>query len=531
MRSGRRIISTVVGVAVAGVSWLALAPRQLGGQFQMLTVAGASMEPSLHAGDLVFVRARSAYEVGDVLAYRAELVDAVLLHRVVEIDDSGLFTLRGDANDDLDVDHPSADAVIGGTVLRIPGGARVLRALASPFVIAGALGLAVLFTRVRRVRARATSRKRSIIMQRTTVRNRAVAAASAPSAPVAAALLVIVALGATGIGAAAAMAPSVAGTDGTYAHRGTFSYDAPGPRTVYQDGHATAGEEIFLKVSSYADVSFSYSFVTEATAEIDGRIALRALLTDASGWSRSMTLVPETPFAGTQGRITGTLDLSKVRRMLNRFEQATGAQRVVYQILLQPAVELVGEIDGAAYQEAFTPTLALEHDGTVLRYAVQPDAEVDPLRPSSQGSVPGASGRGERVLSIAGRSVAAQPVAIAMALIALLAAMLAGGIVHLSRAAAALDAAARIRARFADRLVVLGRLPELPTIVVDSAQGFERLAAASDEPILEHTDRYGITWLLAAADTTYSFHLATDSGGGLITPDAEFTRFLAAETE
>lgn len=515
-----RILGTLVSVTLTAMLWLLFAPAQLGGSVRMLGIQGTSMEPNLHAGDLVFVR-ESTYEVGDVVAYRGELVDAILLHRIIAIED-GRYSLQGDNNDFVDPDRPTLDRIVGEQILRIPNGAHVLRGIADPKVVAALLGLSVFALILRRRPSGTTPRTRSITMP-TTLRSRFLAAGAAPGAPAAAVALVALGFAAVGVGAAAVAAPERAAAEAGYSHQGTFSYTAETPRSIYPDGVADTGEAIFLDVAPTAAFGFAYGFVTDADRELAGRIALRATISDAAGWTRVMTLQPETPFTGEAAAASATVDLQRLRRIIMRVQTQTGVARTIYQVTLQPAVELTGTVAGAAFKQAFTPSLTLEYDGRLLRYVAQPDATTDPLAPTMAGTVAAGGAAGAATLTLAGRTFPARPLAAAMAILATISAVIAWVLFAAARRARELDVPARMRARFADRIVELEHLPARATIAVVDAGGFEKLAVASEEPILEHEDRYGISWLLRDGEFTYRFHVSSDPEHAIIL-SPEFTR-------
>src|SRR5262245_66672871 len=130
----RRLSTLFLGalaVAAAGLALVALAPTQLGGRTGYVVTAGTSMEPGIHAGDLVLTRAHSHYEVGDVVLYRSRTVDRNVLHRIVAKVGDG-FVVKGDNNGYRDAEHPKADAVVGELWLKVPGAGRVLVALRRP---------------------------------------------------------------------------------------------------------------------------------------------------------------------------------------------------------------------------------------------------------------------------------------------------------------------------------------------------------------------------------------------------------------
>lgn len=85
-----------------------------------LVVVSGSMAPTIHIGDIVFVRAGggSDIEVGDVIAYSME-GKQIVVHRVIDIDYSGVRT-KGDANPDPDPFLVDYREILGEVVFTIP---------------------------------------------------------------------------------------------------------------------------------------------------------------------------------------------------------------------------------------------------------------------------------------------------------------------------------------------------------------------------------------------------------------------------
>jgi signal peptidase I len=92
-------VAVVTGllVALAGVTWIYLAPVGIGGGTAYVVTHGVSMEPRFHTGDLAIVRAASAYRVGQIVAYHSSLLHEVVLHRIVAIH-HGRYVFKGDNN-------------------------------------------------------------------------------------------------------------------------------------------------------------------------------------------------------------------------------------------------------------------------------------------------------------------------------------------------------------------------------------------------------------------------------------------------
>ena len=87
----------------------AAGPRRI---LDLVTTYGTSMEPTLHAGDLVVVRPQDDYRVGDVVAYRSEQLGTIVLHRIIARE-GDRYVFKGDNNSWIDEERPTADDLIG----------------------------------------------------------------------------------------------------------------------------------------------------------------------------------------------------------------------------------------------------------------------------------------------------------------------------------------------------------------------------------------------------------------------------------
>lgn len=116
-----------------------LLPQQLGGPATYVVVAGESMQPSLHPGDLVVAREADSYGVGDVVVFSAP--EGRVVHRIVGGSAHDGFVVQGDNKANADRWRPTADDVLGRAWLRIPSGGRALLAIRSPLILAVLSGL------------------------------------------------------------------------------------------------------------------------------------------------------------------------------------------------------------------------------------------------------------------------------------------------------------------------------------------------------------------------------------------------------
>lgn len=85
--------------------------------YDLMRVANGSMEPTLPVGSFIIVQEQEAYDIGDVISFRAD-DGHVVTHRLVQYDEGGTLITKGDANPTDDVwDRPLKQAdVIGKTV-------------------------------------------------------------------------------------------------------------------------------------------------------------------------------------------------------------------------------------------------------------------------------------------------------------------------------------------------------------------------------------------------------------------------------
>ena len=101
------------------------------------------MLPSLQRDDLVVLRRSSSYEIGDVVAYRSTLLNRIVLHRIVAIDD-GRYTFKGDNNTFLDSEQPTEADLVGELSVHVPIAGRVVPLMHVPWIVGLLAALLVL---------------------------------------------------------------------------------------------------------------------------------------------------------------------------------------------------------------------------------------------------------------------------------------------------------------------------------------------------------------------------------------------------
>ena len=133
-----------LAVALVWAMWFR--PVPLGGSASYATVAGVSMEPGLHTGDLVIAHTEATYTVGDVVVFRVPAgfpeEGSLVIHRIVGGDPTG-FVVQGDNKEQPDPWRPAASDIVGSSWIEVPGIGALLVMLRTPVVLAGLLAVLV----------------------------------------------------------------------------------------------------------------------------------------------------------------------------------------------------------------------------------------------------------------------------------------------------------------------------------------------------------------------------------------------------
>lgn len=362
-------ISTALTLLLAAAAWWVLAPPQLGGSTSYVVVYGISMEPKLNRDDLVLVRHRSEYHVGDVVLYRSADLGRSVLHRIIRRDGSR-FVLKGDNNNFIDSSRPAQQDVVGELWLRVPGGGKVLGWIRQPRNAAVLAGLAALLTGSGAgVRASRRQRRRGERSPRPKLPSLTVPriAISREALQALAACGVIVLL--MGILAALAFTRpttrTVAGAP-IYTQTGQFAYSADvTPSPVYPNGKVRTGDSVFLKLVPAVAVRFDYRVEAGKPHAFAGTARLRARLSDGAGWTSELLLQPSKTFEGDRVSVSGTLPLDRLTAMTRRFEELTGSHVDVYKLAVIPEIDLRGIAASRRIHSVFSPELVLQLDTPV----------------------------------------------------------------------------------------------------------------------------------------------------------------------
>jgi signal peptidase I len=485
-------ISAVIALVLAA-AWF-FWPAHLGGGTTYVTTHGGSMEPGFSTGDLAVLRAAGSYSVGDVVAYRSESLDTVVMHRIVSGDDAG-FVTQGDNNDWLDEDRPADDEILGSLLARIPQGGKVLDALRSPGVLAG-VAVAVLsgLGAARRPRARhklRSGRPSPTFSMSARSRARQVAVGSAA----------VVLLAAAGCCVLLALPTTQTQTRTIeVVQQGEFSYTGRAePGTTYPSGAIATGDTVWTRLVSGLTVSFTSTVTGPDPADVAGHVRLDVVLTAPDGWSAVLGSGPVAPLENGTATASVPVDPAAAADLLSRHYEEVGAQGAVATLTVTPVADVTGTVEGRRFSAGSPAGLAFTLDSTSLRPPADP---VKTLAPRAQTSVQ-IDEAVPRSFPVLGVSVPMDD-ARALAGSTLLAALVTfGASVWISRTGRG-DVADQFLVRHADRILPVATFTPGPAVVdVSDAASLHRVAERFDTVVLHHTGPDGDTFAVRDLDMTY----------------------------
>jgi len=508
-RLSQSLISALVLVLMAAL-WFTFAPVQFGGQASYVMVAGASMEPSLHYGDLVIGHEEQTYSVGDVVTYRHPTIGPVI-HRIVERA-GDTYTFKGDNNDWIDSYKPTFAEIIGKSWIHIPGAANIilkLRSSAGVVLLSLAIGFMVLITFSRKSLLGEEQPKKD--EQTVTKQSKPLSLSGYLEGTLFALFAVL--LGAILLGFFAFTNPltQLVPADIPYDHRGAFSYEGFGSPGVYDDGKIESGDAIFHALTHEFDLAFNYQLSTPETKDITGSYHILLEISEPNGWRRQIELAPETEFKGESFSTKVPINLGHILTLVYRLKIYTDLTRQVFNVDIIPVVKVQGTLGDQVFEDTFAPRLSFLLDDVQLYLGgSSPLGEgTDPLKPVQSGFLP----RQQQIpatLNTLGLKPTVQTarwiagVAFGVSLLGIAAIL-----VPFMRASMQ-STSEKIRIQFNEVLLDIHELPTKAAsdeLEVDRFEDLAKLAEKTGSMIFHHTEGNQHTYLLQEGDITYRFLL------------------------
>ena len=508
---GLIVLATVALVA----AWFLVAPTALGGPMSYVVIFGTSMEPDLHAGDLVGVREGSGYGVGDVVAYDNEEIGQVVLHRI--IGRSGdRYVFQGDNNDFVDPYKPRADELIGEMWFQVPGVGAILKRLQQPVpagILAGLVGLVAIGGASARRRRKGGGRSVNDVRRHHETAEPGLA--MVPKTTAAGFAIAVLLSGALAGFVLTRPDTRLTTSRVRYEQLGEFSYSAPAPPGPVYEEDVTTGDPVFLSVLTEIDVALDYRFESAVEHEITAAGPMEAHLTGPNGWHRTWDVTEAGELSGSD-TFTGTVDLAQLGRSIEQVERATGVEQQSYELELLAPLQVEGTLAGTEFEDTFDPSIRFTLDDQQLQIQQSDEETVAPVGAPVVSEKTGSLTTATSVpaaLELFGSSIDLDLAR--MAVLILLAVCFVGllttGIPWLR--AMRQDETSRIRARYGSQLVSARSVDFAgvqSTVEVDTIEALVDLAERFDLPILfleaEGEQRY----LLEGGAALYMYRSASD---------------------
>lgn len=507
-----RMAAAVVAAAAtvaSGLGFVLVAPTSLGGTAHWVVTTGNSMEPGIHAGDLVIARPESGYRIGDVVAYPSDtLGGTVVLHRIIGHSPGGLVT-RGDNNDWIDPDRPRSSQILGEMWLHIPGGGRMVSVFANPYLIL-ALMVGMVALTVGGVAARRSRRRRGAptkgARRRTAVSGPRGRGGGVVLPPVTqwAAMAALVFAG-VAVFAFAQPLTTRGEADVDFLNSADLGYTArvqtPG---VYASNRVQTGDPVFLSLAPKIETSMHYRLQATAS-EVSGTVQAVARISAGNGWEHTTTLTEPQGFTGPQVKQTTTVDFIELRRAAQAAEQAAGTTFGAYTVNISYDIEVNGSINGLPVETSYQPKLSFSLDPAQAVPLAETTQDIDAADGLVHTSEPGQLTKAtvtENTIGLGGRAVPVRW-------------LRTGGIALavLTGAVAALSLTRGRRARHTGleslhaRLVAASNieLASRPVVDLDDAASLARLAEHHDTAVIYVPGPQGDLYHVIVDDTLYRY--------------------------
>ena len=268
------------------------------------------------------------------------------------------------------------------------------------------------------------------------------------------------------------------------------------------------GDPLFLRLVHRVRVTVGYHVTASAPHQLTGTMKIIARLTSPSGWTHDVGLSSPTRVTGDRARNAVTLDLPRLRSLVDRAQTLTGAPAGgAFTLAIVPHVELTGTLAGTPLASTFTPALSFAVDALAMKPGSAPTsagAKAGGFHPSQKATV-ARPASAPSTLTVGGQRLAITTVR----WIALAGLLLAAAGALLTRLRRPSDPAADDRTRYAHLIVAISAIaphPARSTIDVTSIDALAQLADRSQRLILHHHHPDADTYLVDDEGTLYRYY-------------------------
>lgn len=500
-------------LVIAFTGWILFVPPQLGGQATMVIVDGNSMEPGYHQGDLVIVRSADYYQIGDIVAYKHLQMGKYVIHRIIG-EELNRFILQGDYNTWTDGFKPSQKEIIGKHWIHIPKIGKVISWLRKPYYLAFSVSLfgGVLmmnwFKEINIKRLRKPKKNFSVFQWI----NAEHLGRSGETYFLSLGIFLILAIIFGGIAFARPVEKNVP-QDVFYTHSGEFKYSAPAPEGVYDSTTIQSGLPVFFKLTCEIQVDYKYALISDNFSGINGSQTMSAVISDTTGWQRTIPLQSVTSFQGSTATSSSVLNVCQAADIVDNLRQKTGLQRSEFSLAIIPSTRVIGLVGGSEINDVFSPTLNFKFNEIGL-WMVKSNApgteEANPLKLSEEKMVRNWVETPE-TMAFLGVNLPVSGVRLGSSIIFLISFGLLGFLMYSTEKMSKTSQSTGIQLRYSPMIVNVQKQPPAlrrGDVIVQKFEDLARLAERNNSVILHEYDPDGThTYVVEEENTIYRLEI------------------------
>jgi len=498
---------------LAFTSWILFAPPQLGGQATMVIVDGNSMEPGYHQGDLIIVRSADYYQIGDIVAYKHLQMGRYVIHRIIG-EELNRFILQGDNNTWTDGFKPSQAEIIGRHWIRIPKIGKVIAWLRKPVYLAFFASLlgGVLMINWYKDKSKNWKRKPKKSLNIYHWVNAEYLGKSGETYFLSLGIFLIIAIIFGGIAFSKPVEKNIP-QDVFYTHTGKFEYSAPAPEGVYDSTTIQSGFPVFFKLTCEIQVDYKYTLMSDNFSGINGSQSMSAVISDTTGWQRTIPLQSVTSFQGTTAISQSVLNVCQAADIVDGLREKTGLQRSEFSLAIIPTTRVTGLVDGSEINDVYSPTLNFKFNEIGL-WMVKPNTfateETNPLQSSEEKMVRNWVEAPE-TMAFLGINLPVSGVRLGSSIIFLISVSLLGFLMYSTEKMSRTSQSTGIQLRYSPMIVNVQKQPPAlrrGDVVVQKFEDLARLAERNNSVILHEFDADGThTYVVEEDNTIYRLEI------------------------
>ncbi len=520
-----RLLGTALSALVIVAWFFTLRPVAMGGPMGYINVSGHSMEPTFWTGDLVLTRKQADYNVGDIVAFKAD-GKGMVIHRIIGGNGTDGYEMQGDNNSWVDSWNPTNDEIVGKKFVHVAGLAKKLAWFQDPARMTALFGGVAAFglIKVGNDKPRRKRRKDGQHMKASEQGANGGGSGSAPGLTPAMVAFGAVALGTILLAVAAVFAyrddevTVVKDTKTTYEQAGTFQYYVHlekstlyptgliGPVIALPGGSKTTEiPPVYTKLARNIDLGFRYNLMSAGASDLRGEVRadLQIKALGDGGWTTLEPLAEPVAFEGTEAAIPISFPLQAYQRLIETVEDETGFRPVGYELSIIPTVHIQGTVDGKPFEQTYAPPFKMTYNKTTLSF----DSNLTRREPHTETITTTETQQWGLGLAVAdARPILSALTAAALVVTAVLAAVAFLGFGQPEEQ--------RLRARYGTRLVSVTETESTANRVqVSRLEDLAVLASRDGRIIFRHETPGSQVFFVPDGPTTYEFARPSSNGG------------------